>query len=123
MGQASSWSHKILGVKKLSCAKASASVLSLLLISSVKSVTHSSSPGCNLTSHPSAARPEVSHQVRYRISILTKSFSIPMLFHAHSKSELLLLSSPFLSSPSVSVELRRNLRITWEDSVSPEQKR
>lgn len=88
---------QILDVKKLSCADACANVLSLPLASSVKTVTDSPSLGCDPTSHPPAARSRgASHQLRDRNPVLAKSIPIPVLFHAHDKSELWLLSCPFL---------------------------
>lgn len=118
MGQASSQLDKTLKVKKLSHGKACASVLSLPLVSSVKAVTDSPSPGCDPTSHSPAARSRgVSHQLRDRNPVLAKSLPTPVLFHAHPTSELGLLRV-LSSSPSASLELRRrNVRITCVKTV------
>lgn len=125
MGQASSWLDKTLKVKKLSHGKARASVLSLPLISSVKAVTDSPSPGCNPTSHSPAARSRgVSHQLRDRNPVLAKSLAIPVLFHAHPTSELGLLSCPLiLSLRFCGAEEEKCKDNVGEDGAPPQRKR
>lgn len=121
MGWASSCLHKTLAVKKLSSAKACVNVLSLPLISSIKAVMDSPSPGCDPTCHLPAARSGgVSHQLRDRNPILAKSFPVPVLFCTHPTNELGLLLCPFLFSLHFCrVEKEKCKDNVRDDSVPP----